>query len=53
MTLLKRKIPGKAWDYASQTLTTKKFTTCPLTDDQEMTCVYIVNTCEEILEKLP
>ena len=53
MTLLKRKIPAKAWDCAAQTLATKKFATCLLADDQEMACVYIVNTCEEILEKLP
>jgi hypothetical protein len=58
---LKQKLPQKAWQtaampdniYSSNKKLGGAFTTFALTTDQEMICVYIINTCEYCLDTLP
>jgi hypothetical protein len=55
-TLLKRKLPNKAWDSASSNENRKPGATVPVFElslDQELKCIYIINTCEYCLETLP
>lgn len=55
-TLLKRKMPAKAWDIASIAENRKPGANVPvfeLSVDQEVKCVHIINTCEYCLETLP
>jgi hypothetical protein len=55
-TLLKRKLPVKAWDAAANSETKRPgagLASFELSIEQELRCIYIVNTCEYCLETLP
>ena len=61
-TLLKRQIPTRSYDLSYETLkfglpnsndTLKALPEKPMSDDVEMKCVYIINTCEFCLDVIP
>ena len=55
-TLLKRKLPTKAWEQATNAENRKPGAPLPvfeLSIEQELRCIYIINTCEYCLETLP
>jgi hypothetical protein len=54
--LLKQKLPAKAWQTAAMPDNKKlgsPIQTFALSTEQEMHCVYIINTCEYCLDTLP